>query len=246
MSDAASGSRAWQLSCASQPLPLLRLLALQLRPPPGEQAAVAAAAAAAAAAAVAAPVATKAAAASIEPDAAECHACWQPGHRKNSWFCPRYGMSPLKKPTRAERAAAAAAARNSGRARACRVAAPRPPLASSENEDEDEDEDEDTPEDSGDNETVCHRCATPGKLFCCSSCPHAYHRRCLPDDAMPVEIDAWRCPICAGSSAHAGFVGNPQQPPHRGSRGRARKRGAAGDDGTGCGREEGATSARLP
>lgn len=84
-----------------------------------------------------------------------------------------------------------------------------------------------SPEDSGRNETVCHRCAHAGDLVCCETCPHSWHALCLPEDAMPVEDDEWQCPVCAGSNAHAGFVGNPQQPPHRGRRQSARKRGAA-------------------
>jgi hypothetical protein len=94
-----------------------------------------------------------------------------------------------------------------------------------------------SPSDSGDNETVCHRCARPGDLVCCSVCAHAYHERCLPSDAMAVDDDPdqeWLCPVCTGSDERAGFVGNPAgfvgnppQAPHRGSRQRARKRSAA-------------------
>jgi hypothetical protein len=118
---------------------------------------------------------------------------------------------------------AVAAARNKGLGRASRVSS-RLLRASSE----DDEADEDAPEDSGDNETVCHRCAAPGVLLCCDGegCTHAWHRSCLPADAMPPESDPWLCPVCAGSSAHVGFVGNPQAAPHRGSRQRSRKRHA--------------------
>jgi hypothetical protein len=95
-------------------------------------------------------------------------------------------------------------------------------------EDEEEGSDgEDTPEDSGDNEVLCHKCTKPGTLVCCGECPHAWHANCLPWDAMPLDSDLWLCPVCAGSDAPVGFVGLPQQPPHRGSRHRSRKRPAA-------------------
>jgi hypothetical protein len=160
-----------------------------------------------------------------------CHGCWQSGHRRNSRNCPRYGMPPLPKATRGVRAAAAAAAtplpRNSGPARACRRVPPSRLLGDSSEDDDDDEEGEDTPEDSGDNETVCHRCSKPGVLLCCEGCPHAWHRRCLPADAMPPETTPWLCPVCTGSSAPVGFVGNTPAPPHRGSRHRARKRASA-------------------
>lgn len=144
-----------------------------------------------------------------------CRACWQPGHRKSNRLCPRYGKPPLPKPGGERMLAHRAAAARDVRA----------PLA--DLDDELEASGDDSPEDSGRNETVCHRCAHAGDLVCCETCPHSWHALCLPEDAMPVEDDEWQCPVCAGSNAHAGFVGNPQQPPHCGRRQSARKRGAA-------------------
>jgi hypothetical protein len=82
-------------------------------------------------------------------------------------------------------------------------------------------------DDSGDNETVCHKCSEEGDLVCCDGCPHAFHVECLPRDAMAVDCDPWLCPVCTGSNEPGGFVGRPQQPTHRGSRQRARKRARA-------------------
>jgi hypothetical protein len=120
------------------------------------------------------------------------------------------------------------ALRGDGRALACRVQqkrrrAPLFPLS----ELSDSDEDGDACEDSGVNETVCHLCSRAGELVCCDECPHAFHARCLPGDAMAVESDPWLCPVCAGSDEPAGFVGRPQQPAQRGSLQRSRKRAKA-------------------
>jgi hypothetical protein len=127
-------------------------------------------------------------------------------------MCPRFGMPPLPKPGD-ERGAARRAPRRQ-----------RSPLFPSS-----DDEDAggaDSPADSGDNANTCHKCHGTGSLLCCDGegCTHAYHARCLPTDAMSPDSDTWLCPVCAGSDEPAGFVGNPQQPPHRGSRTRARKR----------------------
>ncbi len=40
---------------------------------------------------------------------------------------------------------------------------------------------------------------------------------------MSRDVDEWLCPVCTGITEAAPFVGNPQQPPHKGSRRRARK-----------------------
>jgi len=81
--------------------------------------------------------------------------------------------------------------------------------------------------DSGENETLCHKCCEEGDLVCCDGCPHVFHERCLPRDAMALDCDPWFCPVCTGSNEPAGFVGRPQQPAHRGSLQRVRKRSRA-------------------
>jgi hypothetical protein len=52
--------------------------------------------------------------------------------------------------------------------------------------------------------------------------PCRHHTRCLP--AYATAASRWTAGGARGSSDHAGFVGNPQQPAHRGSRRRARER----------------------
>ena len=46
-----------------------------------------------------------------------------------------------------------------------------------------------------DNEDECNICGEGGKLICCSSCPLAYHEKCLEvnGDTLP---DDWQCPSC--------------------------------------------------
>ena len=58
-------------------------------------------------------------------------------------------------------------------------------------------------------------CPEPGELLCCSTCPHSWHGRCLPEDAMAPggEGSEWSCPVCMQSAAPAGFVGNPLNKP---------------------------------
>jgi hypothetical protein len=88
-----------------------------------------------------------------------------------------------------------------------------------------EEADSDAPSDeSSDNENLCHRCHKEGVLLCCSKCRHSWHESCLPADVMPVDSDPWLCPVCTGSTQHAGFVGNPRQPAQRGSKERARNK----------------------
>ena len=88
---------------------------------------------------------------------------------------------------------------------------------------------DDGSEDSGINDTLCHKCHQPGRLVCCSKCFRSWHTalRCMPKDAMPVDSDPWLCPVCSGSTEHAGYVGLPRVPSQRGSKERARKRGRA-------------------
>jgi hypothetical protein len=81
---------------------------------------------------------------------------------------------------------------------------------------------DDDDSDSGANETVCHVCSNVGDLVCCGGCPHSYHHTCLPADAMDLDEESWLCPVCNGSSQHAGFFGSPQT--GRRTRQQARKR----------------------
>ena len=132
----------------------------------------------------------------------QCHACWEFGHNSSNSRCSRLGMAALPKPGVHAR---------SGRKRA-------PPLSGEEEEEEDS-----SGTDSGMNDTVCHKCSTPGDLVCCSSCPLSFHEACLPGDAMQLgeEGEAWSCPVCAGSTVAGGFVGNPR---HNRPRGGQRQR----------------------
>jgi predicted RNA-binding Zn-ribbon protein involved in translation (DUF1610 family) len=84
--------------------------------------------------------------------------------------------------------------------------------------------DDNASDDSGENENLCHKCGKEGVLVRCDTCRHVWHEACLPADAMPVDSAPWECPVCAGSTQHVGFIGNPRQPTQRGSKRRARKR----------------------
>jgi hypothetical protein len=144
--------------------------------------------------------------------AEQCRACWQLGHRRTNRACPRYGQPPLSKPG-GERAVARRVGARGARG-----------LMGSDSEEADSDAPSD---ESSDNENLCHRCHKEGVLLCCSKCRHSWHESCLPADVMPVDSDPWLCPVCTGSTQHAGFVGNPRQPAQRGSKERARKRSRA-------------------
>ena len=142
--------------------------------------------------------------------AERCRACWQLGHRRSNRTCPRYGRAALPKPD-GERAVARRVGARRG----------RDMLASSDEETACED---DASDDSGENENLCHKCGKEGVLVRCDTCRHVWHEACLPADAMPVDSAPWECPVCAGSTQHVGFIGNPRQPTQRGSKRRARKR----------------------
>ena len=125
-----------------------------------------------------------------------CSVCCKPGHRKGSQFCPLLGKEPLPEPA-------------AGHGRRHRAA-------------EDGSEDSGSEEsDSGENENVCHQCSAGGDLVCCDGCRHAYHARCLPDDALAMSAKEgdWFCPVCTNSTEAVGAMGNP-----RGRRARGQKR----------------------
>jgi len=131
-----------------------------------------------------------------------CRACWGFGHRRTNSACPQFKKGALPKPGSIGR---------SGRKRA-----PGAALSDAESSGS-------SASDSGDNDTICHKCSQPGDLLCCSTCPRSWHVSCLPEDAMAPggEEDDWSCPVCTRSAAPVGHVGNP---PSRRARGGQRQK----------------------
>ena len=160
-----------------------------------------------------------AAAEGVAGEGEQCRACWRFGHRKTNRRCPRFGMPPLPRPGLGRLGPASRT-----------VAGRRDFLGSAGSGSEsDADGGDSDGSGSGENDQVCQKCSETGRLVCCSECPSSWHdtEKCMPTDAMPRSVVHWLCPWCTGSTEPVGFVGNPQQPPHKGSRQRARRRSAA-------------------
>lgn len=70
-----------------------------------------------------------------------------------------------------------------------------------ESEEESEEEEEDD-----ENNDNCEECRGFGTLLCCSTCPKAYHLRCLdpPIEQMPPDEEDWFCPSCCCPVCHVG------------------------------------------